>query len=54
MAELKSVKQYLSDRVATLKRRQEGRRAHLRLIEEIIERHELEIHNLESQLKEWS
>ena len=54
MAELKSVKQYLSDRVATLKRRQEARVAHLREVEQLIEQRGLEIHNLESQLKEWS
>jgi len=54
MAELKSVNQVLSEQVATLKRRQEARVAHLREVEQLIERRGLEIHNLESRLKEQS
>ena len=51
---LKSTQRLLSERLDTLKRRQDGRRAYLRKIEEVIKRRDLEIHNLELQLKECS
>lgn len=48
---LKSVDTQLAERLALLRSQQVARREYLRSIEKLVEKHDLEIRNLEAQLE---